>query len=1304
MESEKISGVAMAEETSWERAVVAIEGPKTIVTTQLRLLPSNPQILILPALETYIPMPASYLDVFDPVQYLRQVNAAMKRRHRDTQTFLQSSGGSGKEGGGRRLVFLEGGAASAHALCLRALMQHETAGDREAAEAMLSRLVGSGGGDMANLAQAERERAHSAPVIYSASYPADDDDEESSDPSTRAMRAADALDRQTASLQVSNELDLTIHSLSRSSNVPVFGHADTTSGDTAPFLVFGQSSALDDDDDGGTPVTEQRRAKLPTVCETKRFSVVHYNENEDMPSVFGFDDFPTAKSFVSTVVDGDSTPKRLSTGQQQLHHHQPQQQQQHPQRRLTSEPISPMSDAFSMRSIGNVEYGHASLLDMRTSVRGDAVMGVKAVRRGTATHKPKLNEHIIAETGLPVYNINIMPARPRGQTVPAIQPSLSTGSTSTSTMSAHPIMRVPSLSSSKTPTTTDSPRTVSVKRTRPVIKLQPVPNGRKRRWQQGKSTYIDDDVDLAGAPPPSESASDFEPVFPRMEDLVLYLRSELTPQPLLESALNAMREEYMRKSACLSESPSSKASTASTESFKSQTDDGTADLTSPETSGTEELDADDKQETPTTAVNMTAQALPSMDDYDPFAYINPAYGSAQPSTVSKKPSVTILRPPTPAQTPPPQEVFEADSTEIVPPEQPVQNQEDIVSEKEVVEEIDRSIIHELDVEPMQAPIAVQNAIRSVLHQQYPFPSNMYAPQFQFPLQLLPNTNDPWRSIFPGCGVSNSLSAPNGRHGHQLKQILAVGLQNGINREYAARVISQIEKFGTEPTGSARCARLDFRYLLANTMQAFTSRSFGSQTMAENPFGNPELLATLILPHLETYLAVHADVRFLILEYPAEHLATVIAMQKLAGVDLVKIAQIVDARSKDRLPFRHVREGSVDSTSSVSASASSVYSRRSSSLTTTSRSITSDVSRTKANFLLTSSASGRDVADFVAAVWDLPVAEDRPLPPTPPEKTGMMITADAAHNTDDEHSPPPSLPQAQPSPDSMVTPSAPKATSPKTRKIKPSPLRVNALSAFPKLTGPQSPLSAAAHMKSVLAPPPPPPSSSFSMTPPTSSKPSLAVEDYYTTTAPSRSPSPPDSNSNSDCATYSRHSKHTAPRTSAVGGGPVVVSSNNSSSSSGGSTLLIRRRLSSSTMRTTNSGVSSMSRASTPHIAYMRKMPAPGTQSRPYTSHGSSTTSSLSTLQYQQQHASSVSLMPPAPRFLDTPYGGSTLNNSPVMLPDNRSEYAASIMTFNPDDDSDYDQEERRLMPFFGKKRSRKKPGTQKALKVLGMMA
>jgi hypothetical protein len=45
----------------------------------------------------------------------------------------------------------------------------------------------------------------------------------------------------------------------------------------------------------------------------------------------------------------------------------------------------------------------------------------------------------------------------------------------------------------------------------------------------------------------------------------------------------------------------------------------------------------------------------------------------------------------------------------------------------------------------------------------------------------------------------------------------------------------------------------------------------------------------------------------------------------------------------------------------------------------------------------------------------------------------------------------------------------------------------------------------------------------------------------------------------------------------------------------------------------------------------------------------------------------------------------------------------SIMTFDPADDSDYDMEERRLMPIFMQKPSRKpKPNSRKALKFLGL--
>ncbi|KAJ3474252.1 hypothetical protein NLG97_g9926 [Lecanicillium saksenae] len=123
----------------------------------------------------------------------------------------------------------------------------------------------------------------------------------------------------------------------------------------------------------------------------------------------------------------------------------------------------------------------------------------------------------------------------------------------------------------------------------------------------------------------------------------------------------------------------------------------------------------------------------------------------------------------------------------------------------------------------------------------------------------------------------------------------------------------------------------------------------------------------------------------------------------------------------------------------------------------------------------------------------------------------------------------------------------------------------------------------------------------------------------------------------------------------------------------------------STMDTTLSGASSTSTAAaTSHIAHMR-LPPP-------------TPSRLFGPSAQQQHMASSLL--PVPRYVDTPsIAGSTLHG-----PSLDNDGASSIITFDPADDSDYDQEERRLMPMFGKKRPRSKTGSQKALKVLGMSA
>jgi hypothetical protein len=152
------------------------------------------------------------------------------------------------------------------------------------------------------------------------------------------------------------------------------------------------------------------------------------------------------------------------------------------------------------------------------------------------------------------------------------------------------------------------------------------------------------------------------------------------------------------------------------------------------------------------------------------------------------------------------------------------------------------------------------------------------------------------------------------------------------------------------------------------MQAFTAQRLTHQT-TDNPFTNTYLLATLIIPHLETYLAAHSEVRFLLLEFPPDHLATILALQKLVGVDLLKVAQIVDSNAKEPLPFTHVRGASIsarkDDSSSSSGSGPQVKV-----LPITPSPTPENFSFSKANYLLTSTASESEISTFISTVWKI----------------------------------------------------------------------------------------------------------------------------------------------------------------------------------------------------------------------------------------------------------------------------------------------------------------------------------------------
>ncbi|PNY29241.1 Uncharacterized protein TCAP_00832 [Tolypocladium capitatum] len=878
--------------------IVAFEGRPDTISTQLRLLPTSAQVLILPSVRCYISA-ADLEQDFDARLYVRQVHDALVARSNAARAFLQGSTPTNK-----RLVFMNGGTPSAQALCIKAIMKHETCGSKAEAGAIFDDLIKDGLAGLENPVNMRRKRNTFG---YTAS-----EEGGFEDPITRAMRAADALDRQTANLQPSSDLDLTTSTRQRSSSLPLYGYSDEF-GDAAPFLVFGAPRA----DDRDVQVEETVKSLVapmspmsplsPMSPMTPSLAIMRFHEKLRKPTHLSPANSAPAPSSPSCIGETyEPTPAQYG---------------------VEPEAASPISDVGSVRTSGNVVYGEASLLDMRCSAGRGSLVRVKSLDR-IYPASPKFRDLCIPS--------NSWLAEPETPTCPLMA---TTGEKDAAFTRLNNVERT---------------RSVVVRSRLPVVEVAPVPQGKKKNKKRAKAktTYVDRGTD-AGADPYGKAP--FQPVFSCTEDLLLYLK-EGTPDGVLESMVNAFKDgryPLLSHSPTASEPDNAAPSLPGTPNSKASGAEGNA------ASASEEV---------LTVVPMSA----NVDDYDPFAYTQP---TLQPPGKSSQvaPKVTNVRPPTPARSSAPSVAM-------------VENEHKF---------------HEFTIAPNQAAVAVQNSLRSILGEYFP-PDTQGYHQFQF--SLLPELDGLWKPIFRA-------TVPDGPQGcdGNVNQILAIGSQKGIKKEYSLAITGRLEKLGSKSSGLGRADRLDFRYLLANAMQAFTAQPLANQT-SDNPFTNSYLLATLIVPHLETYLALHAEVRYLLLQYPPEHLGTVLALQKLLGVDLMTVAQIVDSNSKEHLPFTHLGGVSIGSKSEGTPTKRWPPSPRSS----------SDVPVSKANYLLTSTASDKDIAKFVTTVWNIPAEASDSEPPEP------------------------------------STPQGPK------RKAKPSPLplRGDGLSPFPNV-GPRSPLSSKA---------------------------------------------------------------------------------------------------------------------------------------------------------------------------------------------------------------------------------------------------
>ncbi|KAN0110301.1 hypothetical protein V8E51_006688 [Hyaloscypha variabilis] len=270
-------------------------------------------------------------------------------------------------------------------------------------------------------------------------------------------------------------------------------------------------------------------------------------------------------------------------------------------------------------------------------------------------------------------------------------------------------------------------------------------------------------------------------------------------------------------------------------------------------------------------------------------------------------------------------------------------------------------------------ISVQNSLRQMLSTH--FPTQVYS-QYFYP--VAPEAERLRKPMFRNddCSVI-------GNEGRTVDQILALGCEDGVKRELFLQISGQIGKLGSKRDGTNRSGTLDIGYLIAQVMQRTSSGSCPSIT---SNLSDPKVLAALLIPQIEAYLASNFSTRFLIIHYSLNHLETIFELRKLLGGDLFKISGIVDSLASDPPSMSRPR---TPQSSSNPLSNDAVAARNKTRLDPSTKSRLNPAtslkqqasfsggnlktepratSFSKANFVLPSTATDAEITAFLSEIW------------------------------------------------------------------------------------------------------------------------------------------------------------------------------------------------------------------------------------------------------------------------------------------------------------------------------------------------
>ncbi|KAI2632386.1 hypothetical protein GGR54DRAFT_32797 [Hypoxylon sp. NC1633] len=892
----------MASTSQYHGSLIAFEGPQDAISTQLRLLPNSTNILIIPPLRHFIDVDPEV--PFDARSHILSVHNACDDRVDIAWAFLRDSTPCNK-----RLVFMNGGTASAQTECVTDISKHLTNGDFAKAERIFNDLVRNGVAGL-NSGNKMGMKSKSSQIVDANRYPRELGEGAPSDPASKAMRAADALDFKTACLQPNNEVDLTFMTTRpRSNSVPLYRMVDDLQS-AAPFYIFGACKWPENTHDTDLPPSPRR-------------SYTTQGPRKGTDQALNSDG-----SRMSESINKPDSPTRMV--------------KEHLRNQLSpADPGSPSPRSFALVPTPTTTPAicEARAVDLQPPVSTSSHNKAKSVDR-IYSSEIRNQDVLLCSFPQPPHSrpqsLDNGPAGGQGKTSPRSKFVSEIPRPTFSTPNRSVIRRSPP-SPLKLRRSMQRPATYVDRATSPIRRndyvdrgtdtgngsdLEPKPEREPEPVSDALETDTEDSTSLNREDCyEPEFSEPHKTVLPMLENLVILFKGD-KPESRLEATIKAFRDGIYPVSGSSSGSEGEEDPSQSNSSISREPG---------ETSNNHKIPMGDIRH---------AEVVPACqmgrDEYDPFAYGNylrpPHTWSPKQNTSSRRP----FAPPTPAQTPP------------------------------LTTRRSEKCFHDFTTTDCRTAVSMQNSLRSILNIYFP-PEDAGYHQFNFP--LLPELSSLWKPVFREAESGTVI-----KRKQKVDLILAIGAQQGVERNFLAAISGSLEMLGTKPNGVTRSGRLDLRFLIASAMQAFTSQPLANQTQ-DNPFSNPLLLATLIIPHLETYMAAHSATRFLLLEYPPEHLTTVLALQRLVGVDLLKVAGILDSEPSEAKP----RSGSkgpsrinTQNTHAKSKSRISTSSTRTNATLLTPNGVkqVESPSFSKANFLLTSSANESDIATLISTIWKI----------------------------------------------------------------------------------------------------------------------------------------------------------------------------------------------------------------------------------------------------------------------------------------------------------------------------------------------